>query len=354
VTLTLTDKENTVYITTKQAPELIKDILKVNLVPMISSSPGIGKSDIIRKIAEDAKLKIIDYRLAQADPTDLMGFPTINENKTRSNYAPPITFPLEHDPIPTGLNGFLLFLDEINSAPNSVQAASYKLILDRQIGDHKLHPKTFIIAAGNLDTDRAITNRLSTAMQSRLIHLNISVDSEDWLEWAKEHDIDYRIKAFIKFRPGLLHHFDPKHSDNTYGCPRTWEFLSKIIRGWKEITADKLPVIAGTIGEGTALEFRGFIEIMDSLPDFSEILAAPKTINYSDEPSNLYALTGLLGHRANKKNIKTLIEFIHRLPLEFQVICLQEIISNNSGIEEVPCINDWMDQNSERIAKNVI
>ena len=43
---------------------LIKD-LKVGLTPMVASSPGMGKSDIIRAIAEEFSLKVIDLRVSQ-------------------------------------------------------------------------------------------------------------------------------------------------------------------------------------------------------------------------------------------------------------------------------------------------
>ena len=53
------------------AKELIIDAFKAGLVPMLTSNPGIGKSDIIRSIADEFKLKVIDLRLSQCDQVDL-------------------------------------------------------------------------------------------------------------------------------------------------------------------------------------------------------------------------------------------------------------------------------------------
>lgn len=83
-----------------------------------------GKSDIIRNIANRNKLKVIDMRLSQSDPVDLSGFPSINHEANKASYKPMDTFPLSTDKIPDGFNGWVLFLDEINSAPISVQAAA--------------------------------------------------------------------------------------------------------------------------------------------------------------------------------------------------------------------------------------
>lgn len=209
--------EEALRLTPKGVYEAVVDILKAGLVPNLQSSPGMGKSDIIRSIAKAFKLKLIDFRLSQADPTDLAGIPTIKDNRTA--YMPPADFPLKGDPIPDGYNGWLLFLDEINSAPLAVQAASYKLILDKAVGQHPLHESVAIVAAGNLATDKAIVNRMGTAMQSRMIHLEMKADRDSWLEWALDNGIDYRIRAFIKFKDTLLHKFDPNHSDKTFPCP---------------------------------------------------------------------------------------------------------------------------------------
>jgi len=58
-------------ISTVDAPEHLLDILKVGLVPMLVSSPGVGKSTIIKELAKKNNLKVIDLRLSQCDPTDL-------------------------------------------------------------------------------------------------------------------------------------------------------------------------------------------------------------------------------------------------------------------------------------------
>lgn len=42
--------------------------LKADIVPFITSSPAMGKSSLVRKIAEDNDLELIDLRLAQLQP----------------------------------------------------------------------------------------------------------------------------------------------------------------------------------------------------------------------------------------------------------------------------------------------
>lgn len=92
--------------------ESLVDIIQAGLVPMVTSVPGAGKSDIIKSIAKEYSLELTDLRLSQCDPTDLCGYPT--HDGVRMGYAPPEHFPLEGlDNIPKGKQGFLLFLKNI-------------------------------------------------------------------------------------------------------------------------------------------------------------------------------------------------------------------------------------------------
>ena len=75
-----------------QAADLITTALKAKLVPMLHGSPAVGKSSIVKQIAKQFNLKVIDLRLSQCDPTDLMGFPYINGAK--AGYVPMDTFPI--------------------------------------------------------------------------------------------------------------------------------------------------------------------------------------------------------------------------------------------------------------------
>ena len=76
------------------------------------------------------------------------------------------------------------------------------------------------MAAGNLETDNAIVQPMSTALQSRLAHLELVVDSKEWVNWATSNGIDHRITSYINFKPGNLYTFNPDHTDKTYASPR--------------------------------------------------------------------------------------------------------------------------------------
>lgn len=323
-----------------QAKEMITVCFKAGLVPFLQGSPGIAKSAICRQIAEQFRLFVIDKRLSQCDPTDLSGFPNIAGNK--AGYVPMEDFPVEGDPIPEGYDGWLLLLDEFNSAVSpTMQAAAYKLILDRLVGNKPLHKRVMIACTGNLETDSALVETMSTAMQSRLIHMELVVDSAEWIKWAQENSIDYRITSYIEFKPQSLYTFSPDHSDNTYGCPRTWEFANRILKQTEEESPIRLPLLAGTISEGLAREFLNFCKIHRDLPKIPTIVAAPDTIPVPGELSILYAISGAIGQNATMENLGALAKFVDRMPAEFQVITLKETLRRNKALVKHPAIHKW-------------
>ncbi len=319
---------------------MIAKYIQAKIVPMLTGSPGMGKSAIVKDIAKTYNLKLIDLRLSQCDPTDLLGLPSIQGQ--RAGYLPMETFPLEGDPIPEGYSGWLLFLDEFNSASIAVQAAGYKLVLDRMVGQKNLHKHVAVVCAGNLETDGAIVNPMSTAMQSRLAHLELVTDVNQWLDWAYENGIHRFITSYIKVKPGNLYAFSPDHTDKTYACSRTWEFANRVLEVTDTDDMDLLPMLAGVLSEGVAREFIGFTKIDKDLPKITQIMESPNSIRVPDEPSVLFALTGSISHHANKDNLALLNTYIKRLPKEFQVVTLREIVRRQKELVGHPAMQEWI------------
>jgi len=336
-----------IQVKVSQAISMVTKAIRAKLVPMLRSSPGIGKSSIVREVADTYKLFVIDLRLAQCDPTDINGFPTIHGD--RAGYRPMDTFPIEGDAIPEGYSGWLLFLDEFSSASLAVQAAAYKLVLDRMVGKFKLHKNVAIVCAGNLESDNAIVIPMSTALQSRLLHIELVSDVPEWLDWAYANGIDHRITSYIKFKPGQLYAFSPDHNDETYACNRTWEFANRVLQVTDDVDKDRLPMLAGTLSEGVAREFIAFCKIDNDLPKIHQIVESPDKIRVPTEPSILYALTGSISHNATKENIGQLIKYIKRLPKEFQVVTLRETVRRNAKMLAVPAMATWIDESAFEI-----
>lgn len=327
-----------------QAIRMIESLIKARLVPFVVGSPGMGKSSIVRQIAAKHNLYVIDVRLSQCDPTDINGFPKIMGNK--AGYVPMDTFPVEGDLIPDGYSGWIIFLDEFNSAPPAVQAAAYKLVLDRMVGRYKLHPNTAIVCAGNLETDNAIVNPMSTAMQSRLVHLELIVDAGEFIEYAQQQGFHHYITSYIQFKPNVLYTFKADHTDNTYACPRTWEFADRLLKVTQDADKDRLPMLAGILSEGVAREFLNFIQIHASLPKPEQIRTSPETVPVPKETSYLWALTGSIGQNSTKDNFDQMIKYVRRMPKEFQIVTVREAIRRNKELMRHAEMQKWINDSS--------
>lgn len=315
---------------TQATDELVRCITK-GLVPILTSSPGMGKSSLVNQIAKDFRLKLLDLRLSQCTPEDLQGYPMRSGNK--ATFTPFDIFPLEDDTPPPGYDGWLLFLDEATSAVKAVQAAAYKLVLDRMVGSFKLHPNVAIIMAGNKMTDKAVVTQMSTAMQSRIIHFELGVSSDEWIQYAYKADLDYRIISFIGFMPSRLMDFRPDHHDKTFPCPRTWEFLSKLVKG-EDIDSSTGPRAAGTIGEGVAVEFITYAQEFDRLPRFSDIIADPKSALMPKETSTKYATMSMLVENFSPNNLDAVLEYVQQFDIEMQILFCRGAFVKHPKIRE--------------------
>lgn len=218
------------------------------------------------------------------------------------------------------------------------------------VGKYRLHKNVAIVCAGNLETDGAIVNPMSTALQSRLVHLELVNDVNEWLDWAYGAGIDHRITSYIKFKPGVLNNFDPNHTDKTYGCNRTWEFANRILKVCGDSSdPDLLPLLSGAISEGLAREFIVFCKIDQELPKLQQILDNPTGTKVPEEPSILYAITGSLAHNITGENSEQLLKYISRLPKEFQAVTLKESVRRNKELLGHSSVRAWISKTAVEI-----
>lgn len=325
--------------TPRQVRKFVTECLLAQLVPYVQSSPGMGKSSIMTSIAAEHNLKMIDHRLSTSEPTDMTGLPHFDE-KGNACFAPfADLFPIEGTPLPFDENGkqmdgWMLFLDEFNSAPKSVQAAAYKLILDRKVGQFKLHDNVVICAAGNLATDRAITNPLSTAMQSRVVHLEMQISHEEWLlDVALKQKYDPRVVAFLSQYPSMLMNFKPDHQDKTFCCPRTWEFVNRLVKD-KKITDESAILLAGTITSGTAADFVQFSKIYEKVISIEKIVEDPTGVEIPSETSAKWAVICHMMEKVNETNLDKLSIYADRFSMDFRVLFYRSMLVRHPKLRQ--------------------
>ena len=279
-----------------QLEHLLSTLVKKHLLQsvMIWGAPGIGKSHTVADVAKSAKIDLIDLRISQLAPTDLRGLPVADHEARTSRWYPPEFLPRSGSGI--------LFLDELNMAPPAIQGIAQQLVLDRKVGSYTLPEGWHVWAAGNRSEDGASVFSMPSALQNRFIHVTVEPHFESFRSWALQNGIDEKIVAFLAWRPELLHKRDPKNP--AWPSPRAWVAANALHQ------AD-LPMNPA-IGDGPAGEYRAYLKVYDTLPDFDVILAGKtKGIPFPKEPSARYAAAIGIAIRAKSPDkVKNALDWI--------------------------------------------
>lgn len=308
----------------------------------IHGSPGIGKSYIVNDIAEKSGLEIIDVRLSQLDAVDLRGVPSIEEGQTK--WMPPVFLPKDEK------SKGILFLDELNSAPLSVQAAIYQLVLDRKIGEYTLPSGWRIVCAGNRIDDKGIVFKLPSPLINRMVHIVLEAKFDDFKVWGIENSLHPYVLGFLGFRPDLLSSEVPANTETNpaFSTPRAWTMLSNVIKNSEDISKIS-PIIYGCVGYGPGIEFVSFVKVYKTLPDVAGILLGEVT-DVPEEPGALYALCAAIIERySGIEEAKNLFAYSKNLPVEFSVMLIKDLIVKDENIAELAEFDQWMEKYGDYI-----
>ena len=336
--------------------------------------PGCAKSQIAQQVAAAAGLEYIDVRALLLDPVDLRGIPwramnvleraladvIVAEHRNgdvasdvpsiveryqdvaalldeRTRWAPPSFLP------PSLSKGkFLINLEELPSAVPMVQAALYQLVLDRKVGEYVLPEGASLIACGNRETDRGVVHRMPTPLASRFVHLEIRVDTEDWLAWGAANAIAPEVLFFLTYEPTLLHHFDPQSKEKAFPCPRTWEFASNIVKRRNGLSPEvERALFRGTIGEAAAVEFAAFLKVWRELPHPRAILNDPENADIPQNASALMALCGALYKLASDVNFDAIVTYATRLRREVGQSLVGACTTRVPALQRSPAFIRW-------------
>jgi MoxR-like ATPase len=206
-------------ITLRQAKKLVQCMAHEQSF-LLLSPPGVGKSEMVYQAAAEAGLPCRSLLGTQIAPEDVSGVPKIVGE--RSVFCPPRLL------LPEIAQTFCLFLDELPACAPDVQKAFYSLLLERRLGEHALPAGTWVVAAGNRQSDRALVRAMSSALVNRVTILNLRVDADEWQDWARRSGIRDDICSYISFMPDALMREVPQEPQ-PFSTPRAWALLSQAL-----------------------------------------------------------------------------------------------------------------------------
>lgn len=265
---------------------------------LLWGAPGEGKSSFVESLSRE-DFPVVTLIASIHDPTDFSGLPVHQNGKVQ--FAPPEwVFAFE----PSGQG--ILFLDELTTAPPSVQAALLRVVLERKVGFRDLPKGVRVVAAANPPDIVTGGWELSPPLRNRFVHIQWELSGEDYLQALREGfacpelpPIDPEahresqsfwkmiVEAFLKRNPNLVR-TSPSSDGNAFASPRTWDYaialmascdlLGKAPKPGKEGSEEFLNLLEGCVGRGVAIAFVQFLREL-RLPDPEEVLSGNSEVD---------------------------------------------------------------------------
>lgn len=228
----------------------------------LCSYPGLGKTAVVRQIAEELGMTCVVVRLSQIDEQgDLVGFPikeyeviaesldvngnTITETqwlsqdilngldsssidftgKSRMSYAPPAWLPQEFNP-----NGTILFLDDFSRCNSMIMNSIMEIINEGKYISWELPKYTTVTLSENPDNGEFQVSSMDAAAKSRYVMFNIKFSIDNFAEWAENYGMDNRAINFAIYYNYEL--FDRNNANHLSTInPRSYTTFTNIISG---------------------------------------------------------------------------------------------------------------------------
>ena len=199
--------------------------------------PGIGKTALLQALAKDMGARLETLIGSTLDPTDIARPVVGTDGQVELVCAP--AFRRVAEALARGEQA-ILFFDEMGSTPQSVQAAFLRVVHERVVGDVSLRGCRIVAAANPLDQAAGGWD-LAPAAANRWLHLDWSVDVEEWCAgeiagWGQARTPEHAaasslIASWIRNRPNVLIDCPTQleKAQRGWPSPRSWSALAGVL-----------------------------------------------------------------------------------------------------------------------------
>ncbi len=230
---------------------------------MLHAKHGVGKSSVVKQVSEEMAEELKcdvgfwDVRLSQCEVGDIKGMPHLDVENGVTRF-------LKQEWWPTDENSHgILFFDELNRASKDVLQAVFEICLDRRLDGKKLPDGWRVVAAVNSDDDYDVVE-LDPALHDRWFHVDFDPTPIEWMDWARNNDVEPACVEFINRNQNLL---DPPvgnlEAGRTYPSRRSWVAFSDTLKGMSLIDNPDdgmlTQVAKGWVGREIAVMFQKFV-----------------------------------------------------------------------------------------------
>lgn len=310
----------------------------------IVGSPGLGKTQIVQQVAKELDIGFKAIHAPLMQPEDY-GFPVINAEKTGVRFiVSPDKFPVVGSDCPEQGLGLV---DELPQSDEATQKIIANLFQEREIHAQYLKEGWTLIATGNRAGDKSGAKKLLKHLEDRVTEVELEASLDDWVQWALANGVKPEVIAFLRWRPDLLSAFDPQAIGKT-PTPRSWvEGVSADLGVVDQ--AQEFAVFKGSVGEGAAAEFIGFLKTYRELPSPDAVIMNPTKIAVPTKPDVCYALVGALAHRVTENNFNRVITYIMRMKQEYAVLFIKDALKKNNNLANCQDFIAWATSDGAKI-----
>jgi MoxR-like ATPase len=268
-----TNSSDIQVVSLRQAAEHVRLAIELQDPLMLWGLMGIGKSAIVRQIAKESGRPFVDIRLSTLDPTEFSGIPYFDACAKVLKRAVSDLFPSDSN------SDAIILIDELPDAPAAMQSAAYRLILDRELGNGvRLPEDVSILAAGNTAAAHGGGGNMLSPLANRLDHLEVEVNTEEFLEDYGYKNLHPLISSLLKVNPHMIHTYKHK-SQRAFATPRSLEKTSNKLfalekRFGKGFTNNELTerAVASCIGTANMAVLRSHLALDGKLPSMIDVL----------------------------------------------------------------------------------
>lgn len=285
------------------------------ITPFLHGVPGIGKSSIVKQVAQEHNAQLITVRLSELSPVDLRGLPVADHNNRITSFYPPDFVKEEGKGI--------LFFDELPNAHPTMQGLAQQIILTRTQSGKTLGKDWMVVVAGNNLEDDAAVYSVPAPLQNRCAHYEMYLPIEDWVEYASNSGVHPDIISYLSYQPSRLYKYNKENP--AWPSGRSWADIASPLH-YLSLSVEP------AVGEAAAREFEAWLEMKDRLPDVEAILDG-KNIPFPKEISVQYLLisTSIEKAKNNLYKSKNLINYALSLDAEFTMLVITQIVKDDIG-----------------------
>ena len=212
--------------------------LRETCIPLFLSPPGIGKTKIIRRFAEEKGVKLLPFIASQRMPHELSGTAMPDHSVKRMTY-------FNYDMFLDLKDGDVRFFDEILNANSTILNACLTILENRELISGKKLPKVMIVAAANPHGSAVLTPQI----KERFIWYDMPFDSEGWKEELAKYQITNDIFRQLE---QLVYEEQFGPAKYNYNSARSLEkALKMMLKGAYTPYETKLAPILNTLIENT-------------------------------------------------------------------------------------------------------